>query len=235
MKKHIDERRLNDYLDGLSSEEETREVGEHLATCEECSRRRESLEGLLAELAELPREANPERDLWSDIRSRMDGNGAALEDADDKIVALPVQRRAGSRRVSFSVGQLMAASIALAVISGGTVWMAINAGPTGVDAGASVALVSQSGSMVPAIQAATTEYEQAIASLESVLAQGRGLLDPETLATIEQSLRLIDQAIGEARQALAEDPNNDLLNRLLIKNQQSKLRVLRQASSALQI
>jgi hypothetical protein len=91
------------------------------------------------------------------------------------------------------------------------------------------------GSILPAMQLATAEYEQAIASLESVLEQGRDRLDPQTVATIETSLGIIDRAIGEARRALADDLNNPALNRLLIKHEQSKLRVLRQVSSALQI
>ena len=85
------------------------------------------------------------------------------------------------------------------------------------------------------MQLATAEYEQAIASLESVLEQGRDRLDPQTVATIETSLGIIDRAIGEARRALADDLNNPALNRLLIKHEQSKLRVLRQVSAALQI
>ena len=110
-------------------------------------------------------------------------------------------------------------------------------GGSRVDSPAAVAVSdgTRSGNVLPAIQAATTEYEQAIASLESVPERGRGLLDDETLATIQTSLDAIDQAIEEARQALESDPNNDLLNRLLIKNQQSKLRVLRQVSAAVQI
>jgi hypothetical protein len=93
----------------------------------------------------------------------------------------------------------------------------------------------ESGSILPVTQVASSEYERAIASLEFVLEQGRGRLNPQTVAIIEASLATIDRAIDEARHALAEDPNNHVLNRLLIKHQQSKLRVLRQASSAVQI
>ena len=91
------------------------------------------------------------------------------------------------------------------------------------------------GKILPAMQVATAEYERAIASLESVFEQRRDRLDPQTVAIIEASLGIIDRAIGEARRALADDPNNPALNRLLIKHEQSKLRVLRQASAAVQI
>ena len=91
------------------------------------------------------------------------------------------------------------------------------------------------GNILPAMQVVTTEYEQAIASLESILQQGRNRLDPQTIAIIEASLGMIDRAIAEARRALADDPNNAALNRILLKHEQSKLRVLRQASAAVQI
>ena len=218
MSGHIDDTRLNDYLEGLVTEEAARDVEAHLATCEECHGRLATLERLVSDMGDLPDQATPPRDLWPDIRSRMDAGVDA----------------GTGRRFSFSMGQLLAASIALAFISGGTVWMVLN-GSGGRDAGTLATEVARPTNVVPAMLAATTQYEQAIASLESVLDQGKSLLDPETLATIEESLRIIDQAINEARRALAEDPNNDLLNRLLIQNQQSKLRVLRHASAAVQI
>ena len=231
MSRHIDETRLNDYLEGLVTDESATDVEAHLATCQECHDRLGTLERTVSEMAELPDEATPSRDLWPDIRSRMDGG---IEGEDDKVIPLRVGPTSGARRFSFSMGQLLAASIALAFISGGMVWMVLNGGGNG-NAGTLATEVALPTNVVPAVQAATTQYEQAIASLESVLEQGRSLLHPETLATIEESLSIIDQAIDEARRALTEDPNNDLLNRLLIQNQQSKLRVLRQASAAVQI
>ncbi len=222
MNGHIDEARSNDYVEGILTEDSTREVEAHLAACEECTAQVERLRSLLADLADLPTEAAPSRDLWAGIHARM-------------------EKSDGARRISFSVGQLMAASVALAILSGGSVWMALYGGSP-VDSPAAVAVSdvagsdgTRSGNILPAMQAATTEYDQAIASLESVLERGRGLLNAETLATIQTSLDAIDQAIEEARQALESDPNNDLLNRLLIKNQQSKLRVLRQVAAAVQI
>ena len=233
MNGHIDQARLNDFVEGLLTENVTREVEAHMAACEECTVRMEGLRSLLCELGDLPDEAAPSRDLWSGVRSRM-------EDREEGTIAeaLPLRERGTGRirRVSFSVGQLVAASVALAVLSGGSVWMALYAGP-GIGSPPTVATSdgARLGNVLPAMQAATTEYEQAIASLESVLEQGRDLLDAETLATIEESLAAIDRAIEDARTALENDPNSDLLNRLLIKNQQSKLRVLRQVVAAVQI
>jgi tetratricopeptide (TPR) repeat protein len=247
MIKHIDDARLNDYLEGLLPQDAARPVDEHLAACEECSVRLERLTLLLSELAELPDEAAPARDLWSGVRASIDAGSGRDEDvlqhaAPDRG-GVPTRSRGGwmrTRRFSFSASQLAAASVVWTLLSGGAVWMAFSArpdqtivaaaGPTAVDG-----VPTTSSKILPVVDAATAEYEQAIASLESVLERGRDQLAPQTLRVIEASLATIDQAIREARQALADDPNNAAVSRLLIKHEQSKLRVLRQASSAIQI
>ncbi len=248
MTKHIDDTQLNDYLEGLVTEDVARAVEEHLTACEECSRRLEALTLLLSDLAGLPGDATPTRDLWSGIRAGIEGLGhggglghGELENQEtvaDKDVAIPIWRgrSPGARRFSFSATQLLAASVVWALLSGGTVWMALTTGPDEeVVAATDITPVGGLGRTLPAMQVATTEYEQAIASLESILELGRDRLDPQTVATIEANLGIIDRAIGEALRALADDPNNPALNRLLIKHEQSKLRVLRQASAAVQI
>jgi len=65
--------------------------------------------------------------------------------------------------------------------------------------------------------------------------QGRGVLSPQTVETLQTSLDAIDDALGEARAALAEDPGSELLNRLIIDHQQAKLRVLQRAAAAIQL
>jgi hypothetical protein len=237
MNTHIDDTRLNDYLDGLLTEEVVRDVDTHLAACEECSGRFEALTRLLSELAGLPDTATPARDLWSDVRGEIEAGPGQAD-----TVAIPISRvgSVGSRRFSFSAAQLLAASVVWALLSGGAVWMALAGGPdqAGVVAGNVTPMAEVrdgAGLLLPVTQVATTEYERAIASFESVLEQGRHLLDPETVAILEASLATIDRAIEEARGALADDPNDPVLNRLLIKHEQSKLRVLRLASAAVQI
>ena len=247
MTRHIDDTRLNDYLEGLVTEDVARAVDVHLAACGECSGRLEALTLLLSDLAGLPGGATPTRDLWPGVRAGIEAgldhreveSQATLADQD---VAIPIWRgrSATTRRFSFSATQLLAASVVWALLSGGAVWMALSGGADEeVVAATDLTPVPGDrgglGSILPAMQVATTEYERAIASLEALLEQGRDRLDPEIVATIEASLGIIDRAIAEARRALADDPDNPGLNRLLIKHEQSKLRVLRQASAAARI
>ena len=237
MNRHIDDTRLNDYSEGLVTEEVARDIKAHLAACEECSGRLERLTLLLAELAGLPATATPARDLWSDLRGEIESGSGQGEP-----VAIPIwrDRSVGSRRFSFSAAQLVAASVAWILLSGGAVWMALTGGPgeatiATIDITPVVEVRDQSMRLLPVTQVATNEYERAIASLQTILEQGRHRLGPQTVAILETSLATIDRAIEEARWALADDPNNPALNRLLIKHEQSKLRVLRQASAAVRM
>ena len=256
MTRHIDDTELNDYVDELLTEEAARAVDVHLAACQECSGKLEALTLLLSGLAELPDDATPARDLWAGVRQGIEVGSGSPERAsegerqdervdDDDATPISRGRSPGTRRFSFSAAQLVAASVAWTLLSGGSVWMALTVGADGDVVATTDAPVANDnavapdraglGNILPAMQVVTTEYEQAIASLESILQQGRNRLDPQTIAIIEASLGMIDRAIAEARRALADDPNNAALNRILLKHEQSKLRVLRQASAAVQI
>ena len=74
-------------------------------------------------------------------------------------------------------------------------------------------------------------YDAAVADLERVLAEGRGRLDTATVRVLEQNLRVIDQAIEQARRAVAADSANAYLNSHLAETMRRKLDLLRQAAS----
>lgn len=74
-------------------------------------------------------------------------------------------------------------------------------------------------------------YDQSIAELHTILAAMNDDLLPETVAAIEENLRIIDTAIEEARAALAADPASDYLRRRISIHRQTKLDVLRAATS----
>ncbi len=63
-----------------------------------------------------------------------------------------------------------------------------------------------------------------------VITERRDQLDPETVRVIEENLRLIDRAIAQAQQALAQDPASTYLNEHLIATMQQKLEFLRRAA-----
>ena len=61
------------------------------------------------------------------------------------------------------------------------------------------------------------------ADLEKTLKAGRGHLDASTIAIVEHNLQIIDQAISQAREALASDPANSYLSSHLVEARRRKL------------
>jgi hypothetical protein len=74
-------------------------------------------------------------------------------------------------------------------------------------------------------------YTLFVEDLQARLDAGRGLLDEETVRVLEQSLSKIDTAIGQARTALENDPNNTYLNQHLASARARKLRLLEDATA----
>ena len=216
--------RLSEYLDDELPPRERAELERHLLGCAECS-------GTLAELRRVVARAHalestgPAGDLWPGIAAR--------------IGATPTSRTEGrwsagaQGRFTFSLPQLLAAGIALMVLSGGSVWLLHPGSAATPVASVSPQPPADSGLGTPVSwqRRAAPRYDAAVADLERVLAEGRGRLDTTTVRVLEQNLRVIDQAIEQARRAVAADSANAYLNSHLAETMRRKLELLRQAAS----
>lgn len=80
-----------------------------------------------------------------------------------------------------------------------------------------------------AFRPAEREYQRAVDDLARVLDTRRESLAPETAATLERNLAIIDAAIAESRAALERDPNSRELTRMLSSTYDAKVQLLRQA------
>jgi hypothetical protein len=78
---------------------------------------------------------------------------------------------------------------------------------------------------------ADAQYDAAVSDLEKAVRQGRGRLDAATIAIVEHNLQIIDQAIDQAREALAVDPANSYLSGHLVEARRRKLDLLRRAAA----
>jgi hypothetical protein len=81
----------------------------------------------------------------------------------------------------------------------------------------------------PPATAIAVAYAPALAELERILAEQRTELQPETIATLEANLAILNQAIREIEAALAADPAHRGNLRSLEGMYQTKLGVLQQA------
>lgn len=205
---HPHPERLSDYLDGELSAGETNVLEAHLALCAECT-------ALLAEIRRVVARAQaledrpPRADLWPGVAAA--------------IGAVPARRR----RLSLSIPQLLAAGIALMVLSGGAVALLLRPGPTPVAGGSDAATPA----VLPAVAPGNRGYDAAIRKLEGQIVAGRERLDSATVRVVEEKLKLIDLAILEAERALATDPANAYLNSHLTETRMRKLDLLRRTAA----
>jgi anti-sigma factor RsiW len=200
--------RLSEYVDGELATGERAALETHLATCADCRATLEDLRRVVARARSLD-DRPPHVDLWPGVAQRI---GAG------KVVDLPAYR---ARRFTFSVPQLVAASIALVLLSGGGVWLALQSRQQ-IAEGRRVA-------MTPAVWTGRTDA--AIAELQDVLSRNEYRLDTATVRVVRENLALIDVAIAQARGALAADPRNTYLNLHLADTMRRKVELLRRVNA----
>lgn len=215
--------RLSAFLDGDLSAEEMAATEAHIRDCPDC---RSVLADLRALVATAPAYAGraTDRDLWPQIAEAIEAR---------RLVSLPARRSRRTHR--FSLPQLIAASVAFAVLGGGSAWLMLRSdGPAPV---LTLATAPAAGGMTvtPAAKAARADsaYDLAVADLQRVLAEGRGRLDTATVRVIEDNLAVIDRALAEARAAIERDPANAFLKNTMAANMRRKLDLLRRASDAI--
>jgi Putative zinc-finger len=218
--------RLSEYLDDELSPAERTSLEAHLSTCRECTDTLDELRAVVARASAL-RPVAPAADLWPGVEANLTPrNGVS-----------PFRSRT-PRRFSFTLPQLVAASLALMVLSGSAVWLSQFGGrttslPPVAAAPSPAAAMAGADSTVSPVALVDPRYDEAVRDLEDALAAGRSQLDPETVKIIETNLQAIDRAIEQSRHALESDPANVYLNSHLAEARQRKLSLLRRASALL--
>jgi len=216
---HPPPERLSELADGELSSNMAADVERHLATCVACRATLARLRGLLERAAALPPSIDPPPEAWSALRETLTRRSPAV--------------RGGRHRGYSSVrewGLRAAAALLLVAGSSAVTVLALRSRDE-----TRVAATPRAGrAPTPAIPAAVVAVERSYAGvleeLTATLETERGALAPETIATLERTLRVIDEAIGEARAALAADPANDALLDVLAANYEQKVQLLRRAS-----
>jgi anti-sigma factor RsiW len=219
---------LSAYLDGDLDPAARQAVEAHLTVCAECRAVVADLDGLQRVARAWGDEtARPAADLWPGIAARLDERGTGLGPAR----VLPWYRR----RWSVGVAELAVAATLVAAVTAGVMWRRapLAEPPVPVAAEPVLAQVEPIGAPaegVTAVSFADAQFDAAVADLERVLRDQRDSLNPRTVLILERNLQIIDDAIREARTALAADPANALLNAHLASARQRKLNLLRRAA-----
>lgn len=208
----LDER-LDDWVDGTLPRALASQVEAHLGTCDPCRRREQQLRRVLAHASALPRSVTPPRDLWPEIAERLERERSwgwltsgwrpvGLAMAATLLMGLSVLLWKSQALPEVRTVQIPEASPEATLVSG-------------------TAAVSD-----PVLAAAERDYEAAANALLEALQQRRERLQPGTLAAVESNIEVIDRALAEVRQALAQDPQNLELSRMLVATHRKKVDVL---------
>jgi hypothetical protein len=209
---HLTFEQISDLADSREPRTESRELL-HLSECAECSETLRKVRGLVDAAHALPRDIAPPPEVWAALRTRV-GSGSA-----------PV----GRARTTWAQRSWMAAAAAIILMVGAAVFVPRATGK------AKASKVAQS---VPAAPVPVrhvgggveSSYSATLAELRRTLDTQRASLSPATVRVLERSLATIDTAIAEAREALASDPANEVLVKILSANYERKVELLQRAT-----
>jgi len=189
------------------------------------------LRELSEQVAALPRSIDPPSDAWAGIRSAIETDRNAPSDRKPRATPHP----------AFWQRPIFLAAAAVALVAGSSAVTAIamrnaaNRGNTVVAASLdrpteSSAESSGGPASLAQFTVVESDYLRAVNDLSATLESERGTLSPETIAKLRESLRIIDTAILEARNALAADPANKTLIEMLANSYEQKVDLLKRTT-----
>jgi hypothetical protein len=214
---------LDDYVTGELTEDARGPVADHIAACAICAAEVESLNNVLARAADLPKSIEPPAEAWSNIRAAIERETKAVADHGTS----PASR---FWRRSYT---LAAAAALLVVLSSAVTAVLMSSRNAGGNVSARAGNNPVNGTTPATLAAFTIEennYLRNVAVLQELLDQQEALLAPETAAQLKASLRTIDEAILEARNALARDPANKMLIEMLSGTYRQKMDLMRRTA-----
>ena len=178
------------------------------------------LRDLQVRTAQLPREVTPPESAWNRIAQQIE--------IDSRHRGSRGNNRALWQRPAF----LVAAGLALVAVSSITTFVVLDA--RDAEPAPQVASIQRPTAASPATLAEFTarenDYIATVNSLSQTIESAHVELAPETIVKLKQSIRIIDDAIIEARRALAADPSNKALIEMLSTSYDQKVDLLRRTA-----
>jgi anti-sigma factor RsiW len=239
---------LHDFADDEATAAERARIQAHLRTCPSCRNAVEGIVGLREEAQRMA--ADPSQgmaegvpDQWPEIEARIIRVRANAGSSPSTLLHQRASTDQGAvvredpQRVSLadrpgrgSWGMWPAAA-AIALIGISTaVTVLLDRTPAGQEGGVETLRAPASERAVGIREAAVADaYAPVMTELEAILAEGRGRLLPETVAVLEENLRVLDAAIEEVERALAQDPADVGMLRSLDGIYRSRVGMLRRA------
>jgi hypothetical protein len=221
---HPTETAINDYVDGTSDPFERNAVETHLAACEVCRLLVEDLREIKRATGTLELREPPAR-AWGRIERAI-----KLEQGNDAEKKAPsaVFGDANWRKRAAAPYWLAAAAVLLLATVVGLRYLPgrgqAGGDANGVETSASASRAAEA--IESELRLAESHYENAIKGLEQITKADDQSLDPQTAATLQKNLAVIDEAISESRAAMRAQPASEPAKQSLIENFKTKITLL---------
>ena len=215
---HLTEEERHGVADGTIAVDRAQPARAHLRECAACADDVARLEELIMRARQTAEPTTELAELWPGIRSR-------IESA--KIVRLANEPAASRRRMPRRAAAAAGLAAALAVAA----WL----GSRSEFRGAEVAPTGARGDTTAAtsfVDDSVRAYKEQAQVLVDRLELTRAMLQPDAAAAIDKDLAVIDSAIVELQTAIARDPRNRALQRLLATSYREKVEVLERIANA---
>jgi len=208
MSPHPDGVTLSEFADDALPATAAADVRQHVTSCAECQALVQSLRDVRRAAARLP-QLQPRPEVWTRVERA-------------------IRAEAAPRRATFRWSWLAAAAALLLAVLAGYTLADLRRQPA---AAPSVAATSDdpaaAAQFVEAeLRQAEDHYQKAFTKLQQSVNDGKGSLDPQTAATLEQNLAVVDQAISESRAALRAQPTSAPAQASLLESFKSKIALL---------
>ncbi|MEW5982387.1 MAG: zf-HC2 domain-containing protein [Acidobacteriota bacterium] len=200
---------IDDLIGGTLGKAEKADLDAHLTECTACRMLARDLDDIHRVARELP-VRSPRANAWERIAERLDAEGRTPGDV--------ARRRWASARI------VLPLAAALVLVAGASLtYLVWPGGSVPAVHGTREDLVR---SIDQELRLAESHYENAIAGLEQIAADGEKTLTPEVAATLQKNIGIIDQAINESRQALTDQPESTLARESLFEALRRKVSLL---------
>jgi anti-sigma factor RsiW len=215
------------WADGELTAEEQRELERLLAESEEARSERRRLETLRDAVRSLPPEVPPRRDLWPELRARLEretdrsapsapaerGAGPlGVTVAEDRFAAARASRRRSAAR-PLSLWRWGALAAALVMAAGLFLVLGPEPAPEGPEAAA--------------LEATRTELREARGAVLAELEDTRPTWSPEVAEVISANLAVVDEAVAEVERDVIRHPDDPHLRLLLADRYRQQANLLR--------
>jgi anti-sigma factor RsiW len=222
---HPDDLVINDYADDALAPAERADVERHLAGCAACRALVDDVREIRRVAGSLDGREPPVR-VWTRIERAIQLEAAArAADGGARGVQLKLAAARLTSSRSIWIGLAAAAVLVLATAVGLRL-LPRAARPGGTTSPPAAAMSSDAAQIEAELRQAEAHYEKAIQGLEQIANAEKGALDPQTAATLQKNLSVIDQAISESRAALRAEPTSEPAQQSLIDSFKTKMGLL---------